>query len=237
MRSDRQRKRVERGDALTRPARFRGDRGAVIAEAAFIAPFFFTLIFGMLEFGGAFRDYLTTSNGTVAGARVAAIQGNNPAADWYILNQIKTATGAMPFSQINYVIIYKAKNTDTGPPSGCLSSSNGTGGTGKTATPPYVGACNKYSQSDLTAAALGVGNTPPASPASNDWLDGVVADQTKWPASDRDVLVTSATNPDGPDYIGVYISTTHPWITGLFGNSITLTSNTVIQLEPQKLSS
>jgi TadE-like protein len=235
MRSQGQTKRQEQVARLPLARRLQGDRGAVIAEAAFIAPFFFTLMFGMLEFGGAFRDYLTTSNGTVGGARVAAIQGNTPAADWYILNQIKTATAAMPFSQINYIVIYKAKNTDTGPSASCLTT--GGGGTGGTASPPYVGACNRYLPSDFSNAGLGLGNSPPSTPASNDWRDGLVSAQGNWPANKRDVGVTSTTNPDGPDYIGIYINSTHPWITGLFGSNITLTSNTVIQLEPQKLTS
>ena len=41
----------------------------------------------------------------------------------------------------------------------------------------------------------------------------------------------------GVDYIGVYIKVSHPWITGLFGNTITLQQVSVIQLEPQQLTS
>ncbi len=204
----------------TRPARCRGDRGTVIAEAAFLTPFFVTLIFGMLEFGGAFRDYLTSSTGTVNGARTAAIWGNDAGTDWYVLSNIVTATGAMPLSQIQQVIIYKATGTSTGPPAGCLAAKT----------------CNTYSQADLQD--LGTGTTPPTTPLGANWAAGTHADQNTWIATTRDVLASDpTTNPDGPDFVGVYIKVIHPWITGLFGSSITLTSNTVSQLEPQKLAS
>ena len=64
------------------PRRLHGDRGSIIAEAALLTPFFITLLFGMLEFGGAFRDYLTVANASAAAAREGAIQGNNSTADW-----------------------------------------------------------------------------------------------------------------------------------------------------------
>ena len=49
--------------------------GSIIAESALLVPFFVLLLFGMLEFGGAFRDYLTLSNGATTGARQAASPG------------------------------------------------------------------------------------------------------------------------------------------------------------------
>ena len=38
-----------------------------------------------------------------------------------------------------------------------------------------------------------------------------------------------------PDYVGVYIEIIHPYITGLFGSSITHDKTTVIKIEPQSL--
>ena len=38
------------------PGRCSGDRGAALVEAALVSPLFFLVLFGVLEFGGAFRD-------------------------------------------------------------------------------------------------------------------------------------------------------------------------------------
>jgi Flp pilus assembly protein TadG len=221
MQTERDRNRTRRPAVTCRARRCRGDGGAIIAEAALLTPFFITLMFGMLEFGGAFRDYLTVSSSTSAAARQAAVQGNAPYADWYILHTIVTASAAMPLSQINYVVIYKANATGTSPPAGCLTS----GSTGSGA-PSYNSACNRYTNADLLTA---VGTAPPTS-----WTtSGPYAPSQNWPSTQRYVLLASP----GPDYVGVYINATHPWITGLFGSTITMTNNTVAQIEPQKLSS
>jgi len=214
---ERERRSTRRPVPDRRARRCHGDDGTIIAEAALLTPFFITLMFGMLEFGGLFRDYLTLANTTAAGARQAAIQGNVTDADYWILKSIKTASGAMPWSQVQQVIIYKANPPSAGsaplnaPPSACL-----TGG--------QSGVCNTYSASDLAAF--------PAT-ESLSWQQGTATDQGNWPASSRYVLVASP----GPDYVGVYVKVLHPWITGLFGTNVTLTNNTTGQLEPQKLSS
>jgi len=200
--------------------RLSGDRGSIIAEAALLTPFFVTLLFGMLEFGSAYRDYLTVSNASVAGARSAAVQANAPFADWYILRAVEGASAAMPSSQINYVVIYHATASSTGPTASCkLASSAGTGST-------YVDACNRFSPTDL--AAVGSGTTPPVA-----WTTSPPTNTTYWASVNRYVLLTAP----GPDYIGIYVNASHPWITGLFGSTLTLTSNTVAQIEPQKLNS
>ncbi len=127
----------------------------------------------------------------------------------------------MPLSQINYVVIYKGNALVTAPPSNCLTA--GSAGSG---APNYTNACNRYTYNDLLTAT---GTAPPVS-----WTtSGPYPASTNWPSSGRYVLLASP----GPDYVGVYINATHPWITGLFGSKITMTSNTVAQIEPQKLSS
>jgi Flp pilus assembly protein TadG len=205
----------------SRPRRLNGDRGAVIAEAALLTPIFVALLFGILEFGGAYRDYLTLANATSVGARQAAIQGNSVSADWYILNAIKKATAAMPQSQILAVVVYDAsKATDpatvTSPSqvnSGCLTGS-------------VANYCNFYGPSQIPTAFAAT--TPPAN-----YQDCTVGDpEANYCPTTRGVSLAT-----GVDYVGVYVKITHPWITGLFGNSLTMTSNSVIQLEPQKLTS
>src|SRR6478672_11639736 len=87
------------GRSLARPPhrrRFHGDDGAILAEAALITPFFILILFGIVEFGGAFRDYQTVSNGASQGTRTAAIQGNASGADWSILQAVIKGANAIP---------------------------------------------------------------------------------------------------------------------------------------------
>ncbi len=209
MPEERVRSRVRR-DVSPAPRRLHGERGSIIAEAALLTPFFITLLFGLLEFGGAFRDYLTVANASAAAAREGAIQGNSATADWQILHSIQVASAAMPFSQILSVVIYKGSATASKPLSTCTSA----------------GTCNTYTAADL-ASAKACGITP-----CGGWATNTYTAETTWLSTTRNVLVNGP-----PDYVGIYITVNHPWITGLFGHSITLTSNNVAQIEPQKLTS
>jgi len=213
------------GQPLGGQARFQGDAGSVIAEAALLTPLFITLLFGVLEFGGAFRDYLTLGNGSLGGTRQAAIQGNAADADWNIIQAVKKSVAAMPLNEINKVVIFKASGPTTAVPTSCLAAIQGVK---DTVNGIY---CNVYGPTELavTSATVPVTwNTCPGPPSQT------------YPASyycptTRNVLAPSTANPNGPDYVGVYVEITHPWITGLFGSSIKMSDTSVTRLEPQKL--
>jgi Flp pilus assembly protein TadG len=193
-----------------------GDDGTIIVEAAFLTPIFIVLIFGLIEFGGAFRDYLTVANGASQGTRMSAIQGNNSAADWETLQAIKKAMGAVPRSQITRIVIFTATGPSSTVPAAC-----------KTATSGVSGTCNIFFQSDLAYT------TTPAT-----WIATGTCGTTNpiacWPSTNRKVNLTVATGGP-PDYVGIYIEVLHPWVTGLFGANITLSDTSITQLEPQKL--
>ena len=61
----------------TASRRGRNDDGATLVEFAFVAPIFFLIIFGILEFGLVYRDLLTTQDAVNDAARAAAIAANN----------------------------------------------------------------------------------------------------------------------------------------------------------------
>ena len=209
MRLEGQNTRVTSRSLARRPRRprLRGDDGSVLAESAMLMPFFELLLFGMLEFGGAFRDYLTLSNAASTGARQAGIQGNSASADWNIILAIKNASGAMPLSQITRIAIYKASSPTAGLPANC-----DTGG---------VANCNSY---DATAvASVTSSGTQPVS-----WTTCAGPTSNYCPTG----RVVSASNPD---YLGVWVQIVHPWITGLFGKSLTMTQTSIIRLEPQTI--
>src|SRR3954470_3369822 len=114
------------GTGPERARRGRGDRGAILAESALITPLFIFIIFGIIEFGAAYRDYLTVANAAAQGTRMAAIQGNAPTADWLTLQAIKKASTAFPASQIQRIVIFHATSGTTSTvPSACKTASSG----------------------------------------------------------------------------------------------------------------
>src|SRR4051812_5565151 len=211
---------------LARPARrrrFRGDDGAIMAEAALITPFFILIIFGIVEFGGAFRDYQTVSNGASQGTRTAAIQGNATGADWSILQAVIKGTRAVPSNQIVRIVVFHASSTNRTVPAVCK-----TGSTGSTVSGSE---CNVYTGANLATAIAG-GIAPiawaNASPPSG-------SNPIAYYRSDTRKVHRDAATGGPRDYVGVYVEVLHPWVTGLFGKNITLSDTSVTQLEPQKV--
>jgi hypothetical protein len=54
--------------------RFRHEGGAVAVEAALVTPVLIFLVFGILEFGFFFKDWLAVSNAVRAGVRIASAE-------------------------------------------------------------------------------------------------------------------------------------------------------------------
>jgi hypothetical protein len=188
-----------------------------MAEAALITPLFIFLLFGTLEFGGLFRDYLTINDATASGARGAAIAGNDPNADWQILQGIKSATSALTKSGISKIIVYEAANSTSPVPDNCK---------GVPATPPagITGVCNVYNE-----AALNLDEDPHFEDC------GTNSYQAHWCPTTRKFAAKADAGNGPPDFAGVYIEFNHHWFTGLFGDQFTITSTTVTRLEPSSL--
>ena len=131
-----------------RHRRLAGDEGAALVEAAFITPVFLLLLFGVIEFGGAFRDYLTVSNAVDRGARQESIQGRPPGrlGD---PQSIKKAAGAFPLGDINYVVVWKAK----GPKDTCRPHARRPAGPwGPCSAAPSPGSCNRFTRPDVKSS-------------------------------------------------------------------------------------
>src|SRR5690606_13535680 len=92
---------VETARVGSRAARRRRDneleRGAVLIEAAIVMPLILLIVFGILEFGLAFRNTLSVSESTRAGARVAVAQ---PRVDGYEANAAAAVSGSLATSGI-----------------------------------------------------------------------------------------------------------------------------------------
>src|SRR5688572_1770500 len=66
--------RSDQAGSRSRPhRRARGDEGVALVEFALIAPLFFLLIFGIIEFGWGFYQKIDVRHGAREGARLAAV--------------------------------------------------------------------------------------------------------------------------------------------------------------------
>ena len=171
------------------------------------------LVFGIFEFGFAFRDYLAVANATRDGARAASVAGPVADADHRALEAIDRAAAALPDDVIRRIVIFEASGPDDAVPDACT-----------TTTDPSVltaNACNLYFAADFSLAETEFGCDPSLNPDPDP--------DRHWCPFDREVSIGS-----GLDFVGVYMQVEHDYITGLFGSSITFEDTAVLKVEPQE---
>ncbi len=101
--------------------RARSSRGAVAVEFALILPILLLLVFGIIEFGLAFKDNLTLASATRAGARTASASAKaTDFKDVVGAAMSRAITGIDP-DDIETLLVYKAR-PDGLPVSGTNSS-------------------------------------------------------------------------------------------------------------------
>ncbi len=83
------------------------DRGATIVEAAIVYGLLFLVLFAVLEFGLAFKDWLSVSHASREGARAGATYGNDPNADIQILRDVEATLGAASIADGMQVRIFE----------------------------------------------------------------------------------------------------------------------------------
>lgn len=181
------------------------ERGASLLEFALVAPVLLLLIFGAFEYGMFFKDYLTVSNTTRTGARVGSAAGSSADADYQILQAVKAAANALPggASSIQQITIYKSTSAGGGPSGACQTASSA------------ADKCNTY-----TAAAF-------AQPVTKFGCGAGSIDSVWCPTTRSDSQAV------GPDYLGVWVKTTHGFVTKLFGTSRSITDSVVMRIEPK----
>lgn len=181
-------------------------RGAALVEFALLAPLLMLLVFGALEYGLLFKDYLTVSNTTRAGARVGSAAGSSADSDWQILRSVTTAAAALPggASSLQAIVVYRSTATGGAPPAGCLTA------------PSAASGCNFYVRTDLTRPVT-------------DFGCGAASPDRYWCPTTR-----SDSQSAGTDYVGVWVKTTHGFFTKLFGTSRTLTDTVTMRIEPKQ---
>jgi Flp pilus assembly protein TadG len=195
----------------TRARKARGERGATLIEAVIMLPLFFFLIFGILEFGFAFRNYLTLANGTRDAARTGTTAGNVADADFRILEAVESSMSAMSQSDIERIVVFRATGPNDTAPALCRSGTAQTG----------ADACNVYTTANFNNTA-----------SQFDCAGAGTAPDNFWCPVSRKVAVRGTNGP--PDYIGIWIQVKYDYITGLFpGDGMTFTDTTIMRIEPR----
>lgn len=84
------------------------ERGATLIEAAVIMPLLLLVIIAVMEYGLAFKDYLTVSYLSREGARIGALAGDDETADCAILSGLGDLATPSDLARIDYIEIYQA---------------------------------------------------------------------------------------------------------------------------------
>ena len=87
-----------------------GERGATLVEAAIIYGLLFTTLFAVVEFGLAFKDWLSVSHAAREGARAGATFGNDPSSDILVLDGVEDTLVPIGLSPGDEVTIFRANN-------------------------------------------------------------------------------------------------------------------------------
>jgi len=91
----------------------KNELGATLIEAAVIMPLLLLVIIGILEYGLAFKDYLTVSYLSREGARIGALAGDDITADCAVLSGLGELVTPSDLARIDYIEIFEA-NQSTG---------------------------------------------------------------------------------------------------------------------------
>lgn len=188
------------------------ERGATLVEAAISYSLLFLTLFAVVEFGLAFKDWLSVGHAAREGARAGATFGQAPNTDILLLREVEDTLGLTGLPVGTDVTVFRANNPDINESTTYTFGTSPDCGTdpGWSGTPdPLPGCCNW---------------DPCPEPGRPTYVE------PNWAPSDRDV------EAPGTDRIGVTIEFQHEWITGLFMDTTDFTTTTDFQLEPELFS-
>ena len=183
-----------------------------MVEAAMTFPLVLMFILLVIEFSLVMRDATALHGVGHAATRAASIAGNDLDADAHIISVINQASQPLPDGTLRRVVVYRASGPTDTVPSACKSG-------------PQSNAshrCNHYLPSDLDRPVTDFGCQA-----------GFDLDRF-WCPTQRSVIA-NASSGGPPDFIGVYLEMDRPLLTGLFGTSLTVTSDDIIRIEPRDL--
>jgi Flp pilus assembly protein TadG len=183
----------------------RGQRGAVLVEAAIVIPILMMITLGIIEYGGAYREDSTVATASRSGARTASAL---PKTDFgcvagptcfdsgiTVAASVASTLQSLGATSPQQVWIYDVATKGSGPP----NFTNCTNCVGYN----WVSSSKSFN----TTNKLGPG----------------------WLAVNQYTCAGTATPID---QIGIYVRATHTAVTRMFGGSKTLTGTTIMRFEP-----
>jgi hypothetical protein len=173
-------------------------------------PFLLVLALGTAEMGLGWVANDRVEGASAQATRSAAVSGARIEADRDVLVTLSVALPASELAHLDRVVIFKP-GADSTVPAGCVKAAGDPSETGAATCNTYTGATVRA----VTATSMtGFGG-------------GVAAKDRFWaPASRNDALT------DPPDYIGVWLRTTHvSQFGGLFGD-MTITKTSIFRIQP-----
>jgi hypothetical protein len=91
------------------------EAGASAVEAAIVTPVVFLMLFGIIEMGMLFKDYLSVGTMTRNGVRTASAMPRDADYATQTIKSIVNAGSAMPFANVEELWIYRANDTNNFP--------------------------------------------------------------------------------------------------------------------------
>jgi Flp pilus assembly protein TadG len=87
--------------------RMLGERGAAAIEAALVTPVVIALLFGIIELGFVFKDYLAVAGAVRSGVRIASANPRTSTFAQIAANNVASTGGAMNFNDVQQLWVYK----------------------------------------------------------------------------------------------------------------------------------
>ncbi len=194
--------------------RSRGERGAVAVEAALVTPVLFLLVLGIIEMSLFMRDVVSTTSSVRTGGRIASVSaGAGPGV-------CQASASPPPCSPANTPALAQA-------------AADAIQRAGAAMPKDQIDYIVVY-KANSAGYPLPAGNTSMTCSTScvkYTWDAGLnkfrYAGGT-WVSTTINACVNNANR----DTVGVGMVATHPWITGLFGDGVTINERAVMNFEP-----
>lgn len=188
------------------------DRGAAAVEFALVVPLLVVLLLGILEMSFLMRDYVSMSSSVRAGARTASAAADaGPGTCQASVNPPPCSPQSVPaFAQAAADTIQKAGTAMPADQIDWLMV--------------YEAGSNGFpvGRSDLQCSTNCVLYV---------WDDGI--DRFRYSSGSwASASVNACVNDPDRDVVGIGLQARHAWLTGLFGDGLTMQERTVMQFEP-----
>jgi Flp pilus assembly protein TadG len=160
----------------------RPESGAAIVEMAILLPILIMLVMGIVELGGAFKSYLTTSNAVRDGTRILSARGTDETGDCIaVVKAAEALTLGNDLSRLDRIEIFQASPSTGDPIAGTINTYSNPSGdpTLCDSTPPNCGSWTCSIQQDYSErnALVGADVSPDLIGMrivyTHDWLTGI----------------------------------------------------------------